>query len=320
VQKEKTSNAITTAVGNGKFSSFFSSLRNLTKNYMIFIKNKKALLGFSIICFFVIIAVFAPYIATENPYSVITQSPPFAPPNSKHFLGTDEIGRDVFSMLVYGSRASLIVGIVASLVTIILGASLGLIAGYFGKIVDFILMRLADLFLVIPDLLLMLVLTTILVDLKILATMGEWGPLITVIIVIGIVSWPRTARVVRAQVLSVKERAFVERARTIGSSDFHIILKHIFPNVFPLVFANAMLSISYAIFMESYLSFLGLTSGTFISWGMMLKNAWDSVAVTRQAWWYILPPGICIVLVVLAFSLFGYALEEVLNPKLRKVY
>jgi len=301
-------------------SSFFTAAwKSLEENLKIFTKNRKGAFGFFIICFFVTTAVAAPYIATENPYTIITYNPTFAPPSSEHYLGTDEIGRDVFSMLVYGSRPSLIVGIAASLLTIFLGTIVGLVAGYFGGTAGFFLMRLADLFLVIPDLLLMLVLTTILIDLKVLSTMGSWGPLFIIIIVIGIVSWPRTARVVRSQVLSLKERAFVERAKAIGSSDVHIIVKHVFPNVFPLVFANAMLSISYAIFMESYLSFLGLTTGSFISWGMMLKNAWDSAAVLRRAWWYILPPGICIVLVVLAFSLLGYAFEEIFNPKLRKV-
>jgi len=264
------------------------------------------------------IAVFAPYIAPEDPFSVITKNPSYSKPSLKNYLGTDEIGRDLFSMLVYGTRISLIVGFAAALVTISIGTLVGLTAGYISGIIDVVLMRATDFFLVLPGLAFMLVLSTILIDLKVLSTLGYWGPIFILILVIGITSWPRTARIVRSKVLSEKEKVFVERARAIGSSNLHIIRKHIFPAVFPLIFAESMLNVSLAIFMESYLSFLGLT-GEFISWGMMLKNAWKSLAITRGMWWYVFPPGVCIVLLVLAFSLIGYAFEEILNPKLVKI-
>lgn len=301
-------------------SSLSIKWRKMTEAWKIFRANRKGMIGLLLMCAFVVMAVAAPYIATEDPHSVITDNPSKAPPSLEHYLGTDHIGRDIFSMLVYGSRVSLIVGFAAAGVAIFTGTTIGLFAGYFGGLVEEVLMRATDFFLVLPDLALMLVLTTIFIELRILLQgLGRLGPVIIVVIVIGVVGWPTTARIVRAQVLSVKERGFVERAVAIGSSSRHIIVKHIFPNVFPLIFANALLSISIAIFMETYLAFLGLTEGGLISWGMMIERAWERGAVTQEMWWYVLPPGICIVLIVLAFSLLGYAFEEILNPKLRKI-
>lgn len=302
------------------FSSFSVTKKRLAGTWRIFRQNRKGMIGLFLMCAFVVMAVAAPYIATEDPYTVVTHNPPYAPPSLEHFLGTDEIGRDIFSMLVYGSRVSLIVGIAAAGVAIFLGTIIGLVAGYLGGFVEKGLMVATDFFLVIPELAFMIVLTTILIELRVfLEWLGPLGPVVTVIIVIGIVGWPTTARIVRAQTLSLKERTFVERAKAIGSSNTHIVIRHIFPNVFPLIFANALLNISNAIFMETFLSFLGLTAGGLISWGTMIERAWGSLAITRKMWWYVLPPGICIILIVLAFSLLGYAFEEILNPKLRKV-
>jgi len=298
---------------------FSTTLKGLVGTWKIFKDSRKGMIGLLLILSFVVVAIGAPYFAPENPYSVIVDNPPNAPPSLQHYLGTDGIGRDVFSMLVYGARVSLLVGIVAAIIAMLVGTSIGLIAGYFGKFAEEGLMRATDFFLVLPELVLMIILVSILVEMKALSQFGLWGPTLVVIIVIGLVSWPPTARVVRAQVLSVKKRMFVERAKAIGCSTRRIITRHVFPNVFPLIFAEALLNISNAIWAESYLAFLGLTAGGSMSWGMMIEDAWESLAVTKGIWWYVIPPGVCIVLLVLAFSLVGYALEEILNPKLRKI-
>jgi peptide/nickel transport system permease protein len=222
-------------------------------------------------------------------------------------FGTDHIGRDVYSLTLYGSRASLIVGILASLISIVIGAAIGISSGYFGKFSDEILMRLTDFFLVIPWFPLMIVVASL---------MGRSFE--NVIIVIGITSWPSTARIVRAQVLSVKEMGFVERARAIGASDGHIIVKHITPNVFPLIFANTVLLVANSIFSEAFLDFFGLGDPNVISWGTMLEEVYEAGGFTSFAWWNILAPGGCIVLLIMSFYLIGDAVDEIMNPRLRR--
>ena len=209
--------------------------------------------------------------------------------------------------MVNGSRASLIVGILASLISIVMGTVIGISSGYFGKFTDEVLMRLTDFFLVIPWFSLMIVIASLL------------GRSFTnVIIVIGITSWPSTARIVRAQVLSVKEMGFVERARAIGAGDGHIIVKHISPNVFPLIFANTVLLVANSIFSEAFLDFFGLGDPNVISWGTMLEEVYKAGAFTSFTWWTILAPGACIVLLIMSFYLIGDALDEILNPRLRR--
>jgi peptide/nickel transport system permease protein len=268
------------------------------------------------------IAVFAPVLSTvENPNFVRNHestrpgwdnpAPPTMDPSPftgfVHPLGTDSIGRDVYSMLLYGSRASLLVGFAATLISIAVGVTIGLISGYYGKLTDEILMRFTDYFLVLPWFPLVIVIMTVL------------GPKFEfVILTIGITSWPSTARIVRSQVLSVKERAFIERSRAIGASDLFIIRKHVFPNVLPLVFANTVLLISTAIFTEAYLDFFGLGDPTVISWGIMLEAAYENDAFGSGAWWWTLPPSLAIIICVLSFSLVGYALDDIFNPRLRK--
>jgi len=168
-------------------------------------------------------------------------------------------------------------------------------------------MRITDVFLVLPWLPLMLVLA---------ALMGAsiWN----IIIVIGLTGWAGTARIVRAQTLTIKERQFIERARAIGSGDWHIMIKHVMPNVFPLIFANTILVTAAAILSETTLSFLGMGDSTRPSWGMMLHFAFEAGAASNGAYWYLLPPGLCVVLVVLSFTFMGYALDEILNPRLRR--
>jgi peptide/nickel transport system permease protein len=168
-------------------------------------------------------------------------------------------------------------------------------------------MRVTDWFLVLPWLALAIVLASLL------------GPsLVTIIVVIGVTSWPSTARIVRAQVLTLKERPYVERARALGASDWHLITRHILPNVFPVIFANTILIVAIAIITEATLSFLGLGDPLHVSWGTMLHFAFEEGAASTGAWWYLLPPGVAIVLVTLAFTMCGYALDEILNPRIRE--
>jgi oligopeptide/dipeptide ABC transporter ATP-binding protein len=255
------------------------------------------------------VAVFAPVLAPYDPYD----TPPvhiediYQPPSPEHPLGTDDGGKDVLSELIYGSRVSLIVGFTAAAIAIVIGGAIGIVAGYKAGRTGSALMRFTDFFLVIPDLALQIVLVAIL------------GPsLVTIIIVIGILGWTTTARLVRSQALTVRERKFVARAHAIGASDWHMIRRHIIPLVMPLMLANAVLVISLAILSESTLAFIGLGDPTVISWGKMLNFAFDRGAVSAGAWWAFFPPGLAIVWVVLATTLLGTALEDVLNPRLKR--
>ncbi len=269
--------------------------------------NKTALIGTIILGVFVLIAIFGPIIM---PFSTLDFGNPedmLKPPSPEHLLGTDDMGRDILANLVSGARVSLLIGVLATLISMGIGTIIGISAGYFGKAVDNILMRMTDFFLVIPWLPLMMVLAAILGT-------SIWN----IIFVIGITSWAGTARVVRAQTLSVKERQFVERTVSLGAGSFHIMLKHILPNVFPLIFANTVLIAATAIISETTLSFLGLGDPTRASWGMMLHYAFESGAASADAYWYYLPPGICVVLVVLSFALMGYAFDEIMNPKFKE--
>lgn len=207
----------------------------------------------------------------------------------------------------------MLVGFSAAVVSAVIGAIVGISAGYFGGWVDRILTAIDDWFLVIPFLPLAIVLATLLDP-----NTFPGGQIAILILVIGITGWAGTSRIIRSQVLSVRERMFVERARGLGASTPWILRKHILPNVLPLLFANTVLIIAVAILTESTLSFLGLGDPNRASWGTMLDNSNDAGALAQGAWWYFLPPGICIVLVVLSFTMVGYAIEEIVNPKLRQ--
>jgi peptide/nickel transport system permease protein len=228
-------------------------------------------------------------------------------PSWSHPLGTTESGADVLSQLLVGARVSLLVGFAAGLISAVLGTAVGLAGGYFGGWTDKGLDALENWFLVIPTLPLMIVLARLL------------NPsLLVLIAVIGLTSWAGTGRIVRAQVLTLRERAFVERSRALGAGDGHIIRVHILPNTLPLIFANTVLIMAVAILSEAALSFLGLGDPTRISWGTMLENAFEAGAPSAGAWWYVVPPGLCITLVVLAVSLLGFLFEEHVNPRLQE--
>jgi peptide/nickel transport system permease protein len=272
-------------------------------------KSKMGMVGLSVLVFFVLVAVFAPLIAdrsTMDPTSPTT-GVAYEPPSAEFWFGTDNLGRSIYTMTVYGSRISLTVGLSATLISMAIGALIGIFAGYYGGWLETGLMRLTDWFLVLPWLALAIVLASLL---------GR--SLSIIILVIGITSWPSTARIVRAQTLSVKTRPYVERSRALGASNWHLITRHILPNVGPLIFANTILTVAIAILSETTLSFLGLGDPLAVSWGTMLDFAFSAGAATTGQWWWLLPPGLAIVLVVLAFTMCGFALDEILNPKLRE--
>ena len=255
----------------------------------------------------VFVAVFAPWLAPYDPDAKIDVEPSdlLAPPDAEYLLGRDDAGKDVLSQLIYGARVSLTVGFVASFMAMFIGTMVGMVAGYYGGRVGNASMRVVDFLLVIPDLPLMLVIISI-------WGRGFWK----IILVIGLLSWTLTARLVRSQVLSVKERQFIMRARAIGVSDFQIIRRHVFPQVVPIILAEAVLAVSGAIIAESSLSFLGLGDPTRVSWGMMLNFAFER-AISRMAWWFLLPPGFAIVYVSVGLILMGSTLEEIVNPRLK---
>lgn len=234
---------------------------------------------------------------------------PYHPPTASYYnwFGTDQVGQSVLAEFIWSSRISLMVGLVATLISTLLGAAIGIASGYYGGWLGEVGMRLTDVFLVIPWLPLAMVLA------------AAWGQNFwMIIVIIGITSWPGTARVVRAETLRVRELQFIERARAIGAGDGHIMTRHVLPNVFPLIFANTVLVVAIAILSETTLSFLGLGDPLNFSWGTMLEYAWSNGAAGLPAWWYLLPPGIAIILAVLAFTFIGTAFDEVLDPRLRK--
>jgi peptide/nickel transport system permease protein len=283
-------------------------VRALKSSARLFAKNKMGMAGLAILTVFVVLALFADVLVPEARLSV-TEAPgaPLEPPSSRFWLGTDELGRSVLDLVIQGSQISLLVGFLATAISMVIGSLVGISAGYFGGGIGALLMRFTDWFLVIPFLPLAIVLGAIL---------GR--SLFVIALVIGLVTWAGTARVVRAQVLALKERPYVERARALGASNRQIIARHILPNVFPLIFANTILVVAVAILTETTLSFLGLGDPFSVSWGSILESAFAEGAISLGAWWYLVPPGLCIVLVVLGFTMCGYALDEILDPRLRE--
>lgn len=267
------------------------------------------MIGLSVLVAIVAMALLAPVISNHDELRAVNtiDNPTWATPSEFPPLGTDNLGRSVWAQFVWGARISLLVGLAATLIAIVIGSVVGILAGFYRGVGSSILQRLTEWFLVIPFLPLAIVLAAIL------------GPSVrNIILVIGITSWPSTARLVRAQVLTLKERLYVERSRALGASNRHLIGRHIFPNVSPIILANLTLTVPIAILSETTLAFLGLGDPTRASWGKMLDEAFRAGALSRNAWWYFLPPGLGIMAVVMAFTLIGTALEEILDPRLRE--
>jgi peptide/nickel transport system permease protein len=271
--------------------------------------DRAGMAGLVLLALFVAMALAAPLLADEAGLRAVNavDNEAWAPPSEYGPLGTDLLGRSVWTQLVWGSRISLLVGLAATAIAIVIGTVVGVAAGFYGKRVGSVLMRITEWFLVIPFLPLAIALAAVL------------GPSLgNIILVIGITSWPSTTRLVRSQVLTLKERLYVDRSRALGASNAHLMARHILPNVSGLILANLTLTVPIAILSETTLSFLGLGDPTNASWGKMLEDAFQTGALTEGAWWYFVPPGVCIVLVVMAFVLIGHALEHVLDPRLRE--
>ena len=282
------------------------------------LRTRRGQFGAVLLSVFVLLALIGPVLASQDPNASTSLSTSaaqnLAGPSSAHWLGTDESGRDVLSELLYAARISLIVGLAAALVSILLGTLIGVIAGYFGGWIDRVLMALDDWVLVIPFI------PTAIIAASLLGRRAQNWPLgreSVLVLVIGALSWAGTSRIVRSQVLTLKERDYVQRARVLGCSNRTIMLRHILPNVMPLVLANAILFVSISVLAESTLSFLGLGDPENFSWGQMLNDAYGAGAMTDGKWAYFVPPGLCVTLLAMSFSLIGYALEEIINPSRR---
>jgi len=270
----------------------------------LLVKHRAGLIGGLILLVFVILAVGAPLFA---PFSTTTASGGvFAPPSARHWLGTNDGGIDMLSLLIQGGRISMLVGFAAALVAAIPGALVGILSGYFGGAVDTVLMRITDFFLVIPVIPVMIVIAAV------------WGPsLLHLIIAIGVLLWTSTARVLRAQVKTLRQRTFVRRAVNLGASRTRVMTRHILPHVAPLLIAQTVVTMALAIFYETALAFLGLGDPTAVSWGTIIEDAFLRTAISTGAWWAIVPPGLCVALVVISAYLVGQSIEEGLNPRLR---
>lgn len=275
-----------------------------------FAKQKSGLVGLGLLVVIVLLAILAPVLTDREGLDVTKATGGrLEPPSGEFWLGTDRPGRSVLLLTLWSARISLTVGLVATLLSVAIGTIIGILAAHFGRWVSAGLMRITDFFLVLPSLVLAIALSTVL----------ERG-MGTIILAIGLTSWPAAARLVRAQTLTIEARPYIERSKALGGGHLHVISKHVLPAVLPLVFVNTTLAVGSAIVAESTLSFLGLGDPDPMrpSWGSMLRSAWLDSAIIAGAWWYLLPPGVAIGIVVLAFTMCGRALEGVLNPRLRE--
>lgn len=269
------------------------------------VKSKTSLIGLCIIIILIITAIFAPLIATHSPTSYESLTDRYQSPSSEHLLGTDELGRDIFSRIVFGSRISIQIGVIAVGISMIIGVLLGGIAGYFGKWIDQVIMRIIDIMMAFPSILLAIALVAVL------------GPnLRNAMIAVGIVGIPQFARIVRSAVLSVKETEYIEAARAIGAKHGRTLMQHVLPNCLAPIIVQATLSVGTAILDAAGLSFLGLgAQPPKPEWGAMLS---DGRAALQNAPWVVAFPGMAIFLVVLGFNLFGDGLRDALDPRLKQ--
>ncbi|ELS56079.1 ABC transporter permease [Streptomyces viridochromogenes] len=268
--------------------------------------HRAGLVGLIGLALFALVALTAP-LTVGTDVSSVTGAPgrPMESPSVEFPLGTDRFGRDLLALLVWGSRVSLLVGLLAAALSVAIGTTVGITAGHFKGAYATVLMRITDWFLVMPTLVLAIALATVLPR-----SLG------TVVLAIGVTSWPTTARLVRAQTLAVESRPYIERAKALGGGHWHVMSRHVLPNVMPLVLAQTTLMISSSVLAEATLAFLGVSDPTVLSWGGLLQDAREAGAVSSGNWWYLVPPGIAIAVVALAFTLCGRAVESVLNPRL----
>lgn len=264
-----------------------------------------AVIGVSLILILTITAVFADQLSPYDPTERVGR--PFEEPSAEHLLGTNDIGQDIMSELIYGTRSSLTVGFAAAAVAIFLGTSVGLLSGYYARL-DSVLMRFVDVILVIPFLPLLILLA---------AYLGRSQS--NTILIIGLLIWAGSARVIRSQVITISKQEYVLAARAVGATDRHIIFRHILPQVMLLAIGQFVLVISTAILLEASLSFLGLGDPIQKSWGTILYWAQVRGAFLTPAWlWWVMPPGLLIVAAALGFALIGFSLEQRVDPRLKQ--
>lgn len=279
-----------------------ASVRRFAKS---FARSRSGMAGVAILAFFALVAITAPLLFPRSMLEV-TQATgdSFEPPSFSYPLGTDDTGRSVLALVAWGARVSLTVGLAATVIAMVIGTAVGIASGHYRGVFGGTLDRVTDWFLVIPYLPLAIVLATVL---------GK--SMLNIIIVIGVTSWPATARLIRAQTLAIEGRPYLERSRALGGGHVHQMTKHVLPNVMPLVLANTTLAVSLSILAETTLSFLGLSDPLTVSWGSILEEGFASGAISQGAWWVLAPPGLCVVLVVLSFNLVGRAVESILDPR-----
>lgn len=283
------------------------------------LRRRNGFAGLAILVVFTLLSAVPDLLVGPLQTAVTATGGDFEPPSAAFPFGTDDLGRSILNLTVHATRISMVIGLLATLVTVLVGAVIGIASGYVGGRFDAVMMRIADFFLVMPTFVLAIILTAILRDVLGTGSGAIFGiklSLLVIVVVIGITSWSSTARIIRAQTLSLRERAFVDRARVIGASSAHIMRKHILPNVMNLIVANAVLTFAGAILTETTLSFVGLGDPLQPSWGQILESARIHSALGLGAWWYFVPAGTAVVLVVFAFTLLGSALDDILNPKL----
>lgn len=289
-----------------------NKIRNRSPRQLVwrrFLRNKLALVGLGMLLIVVVIAIFAPFLATHDPNRIYMDRFRQAP-SEDHLLGTDSLGRDVWSRIVYGSRVSLTVGITAVSIYILIGVTIGSLAAYFGGIVDMVLMRFTDIIMSFPFLLFALV---------IVATLEGEGNIWIVMGVIGFLGWTTNARLIRGQILVLRNHDFVDAARALGASHKRIIFKHLLPNAIAPVLVASTLSMAFAIMTEAALSFLGMgVPPTMASWGSMMSEANSRMVMDRMPWLWV-PPGIAILITVLSINFVGDGLRDALDPKQKNV-
>lgn len=286
-------------------------MERFLNGWAVYRRNTVGRIGLSLLMIFALMAVFSFVPQWVNPmYHPMTGVDPeisfSTGPSLRHWLGTDYIGRDIFSQLLAGARIAFMVGIASALISILFGTTIGMVAGYAGRTTDLLLMRLADMIMVMPTLLVVLILSALFGQLSI------W----IIVLMIALFRWPGVARVIRSQTLSLRNRPFIDAARVAGASHRRILFRHILPNVMPLALLYMTFRVTSAIIIEAALAFLGFGDPGTVSWGMMLQWVWKTGHMFQAPYW-LLPPGLCISLITMAFYMIGRAMDDVLDPRLR---
>jgi peptide/nickel transport system permease protein len=293
-------------------SERFHLFNRFATGWTVFRENLLGKIGLTLMIIFALMALASFFTPVLGPmYDPMTGVDPeishATGPSLRHWLGTDFIGRDIFTQLLEGAKIAFMVGLSAAFISIVLGTIIGMLAGYMGSVVDTLLMRLADMIMVMPSLLILLLLSALFGQLNI------W----LIVLLIALLRWPGVSRVIRAQTLTLKQRPFIDAAKVAGASHLRIIFRHIMPNVLPLSFLYNTFRVTSAILVEAALAFLGFGDPSQVSWGMMLQWVWKTGHMFQAPYW-LLPPGICISLLTLSFYMLGRAMDEVLDPRLRK--